>query len=101
MANRLVLNLRHNANTREDSEFRTRTGLEPPAFAEGPVIGNIGAPLRVLPIEWDEDMSESGELFKTENFQVANDLEARVENADAIRTADEQGGNGEIRETQQ
>ena len=45
---RLILNLIQGADQREDEEFRTRTGLEPPAFATGSFLGNIGGPLRTL-----------------------------------------------------
>ena len=54
ITNRLVLNLIHNANAREDSEFRTRTGLEPPTFASGPFLGSIGGPVRTLPDDFDD-----------------------------------------------
>ena len=55
MTNRLVLNLIHGANAREDSEFRTQTGLEPPTFATGPYLGNIGGPVRSLLDDFDEE----------------------------------------------
>ena len=48
LTNRLVLNLYEWANTRESSEFRTRTGFEPPMFATNSVMGSIGAPMRTL-----------------------------------------------------
>ena len=60
MVNRLILNLVQGADQREDSEFRTRTGLEPPKFATGSFLGSIGGPLRTLP----EDMGD--ELFEDE-----------------------------------
>lgn len=60
MVNRLVLNLSHGANAREeDSEFRTRTGLEPIFFASGPVLGNIGGPVRSFPDDWEDEMPDS------------------------------------------
>ena len=55
MLNRLILNLIQGANQREDSEFRTRTGLEPPMFAAGPILGNIGGPFRAFPDDMDSD----------------------------------------------
>ena len=58
--NRLVLNLNHTANAEEDSEFRTRTGLEPPEFAANPVLGNIGGSLRTLSENhYDDEVWES------------------------------------------
>ena len=56
--NRLILNLIHGANAREDSEFRTRTGLEPPTFATGPYLGNIGGPVRTLPDDFDDELEQ-------------------------------------------
>ena len=66
MTNRLALNLIQgasaSASAREDSEFRTRTGLEPPTFAAGPYLGNIGGPVRTLPHDFDDDFVDaSGE----------------------------------------
>ena len=55
MINRLVLNLIHGANARDDSEFRTRTGLEPPTFATGPYLGNIGGPVRTLSDDFEDE----------------------------------------------
>ena len=49
------MNLSHAADTSEESEFRSRTGIEPPTFAAGPVLGNIGGPLRTLPDDLDDD----------------------------------------------
>ena len=46
MVNRLILNLNHTADTREDLEFRSKTGLEPQNSATGSFLGNIGRPLR-------------------------------------------------------
>ena len=54
-SNRLILNLIHGANAQEDSEFRTRTGLEPPTFATGPYLGNIGGPVRSFLDDFDDD----------------------------------------------
>ena len=45
MVNRLILNLSQSVNVRENSDFRTRTGFEPPVFVEGPILGNIGGPV--------------------------------------------------------
>lgn len=56
MVNRLVLNLSDAVSAREDSEFRTRTGLEPPTFAAGPVLGNIGGSLRTFPDDLDDEL---------------------------------------------
>ena len=59
ITNRLVLNLSHAANGREDSEFTTRTNLDPPKFASGPFLGNIGGPVRSLPDEfYDEELED-------------------------------------------
>ena len=58
MVNRLVLDLIQGADTRGDSEFRTRTGVEPPMFATGPFLGNIGGPLRTLSDDTDDDYLE-------------------------------------------
>ena len=61
LVNRLVLNLCHAANTDEDSEFRSRTGLEPPNFASGPILGNIGGPVRTLSDDLDDGFPECDE----------------------------------------
>ena len=61
MVNRLILNLVQGADHREDSEFRTRTGLEPPGFASGPFLGDIGGPVRTLPDDVDDDIYEGYE----------------------------------------
>ena len=60
LVNRLVLNLNHAANAREDSdsELRTRTNLEPPTFAAGPFLGNIGGRVRSLSDEFYDDELE-------------------------------------------
>ena len=58
MVNRLILNLMHGVNAREDSEFRVSTGLEPPTFADGPFLGSIGGPLRILPDDFDDEVLE-------------------------------------------
>ena len=50
-----MLNLSYSANSREDSEFRTRTNHVLPAFAVGPFLGNIGGPVRSLPDEFYDD----------------------------------------------
>lgn len=62
--NRLVLSLCHAdaANTREDSEFRTRTGLEPPTFATGPILGKIGGAVRAFPDELNDEMLDGEEM---------------------------------------
>lgn len=59
MANRLVLSLSHAANERKDSEFRTRTGFEPPVFASGPALGNIGGPIPTFLDDLDDVSTES------------------------------------------
>ena len=70
LVNRLVLNLSHAVNTREDSEFRTRTNLEPPTFASGPFLGNIGGPVHTFadsPYDGDEAegaLTEDGVVFQ-------------------------------------
>ena len=54
--NRLILNLSHNANRREDEQFRIRTGLSLTTFESNPVLGNIGASLRTLPDDTSDDL---------------------------------------------
>ena len=56
IVNRLVLSLIHGANERDDSEFRTRTGIEPPTFAVGPFLGGIGGSLLTLPDDWEVEV---------------------------------------------
>ena len=47
MVNRLVLNLCNSASLRVDFLFQTPSGIEPPTFASrGPIIENLGAPVR-------------------------------------------------------
>ena len=57
--NRLVLNLSHAVNTREDTEFRSRTNLEPPVFSSGPYLGNIGGPVHTSMDPPYDDEAES------------------------------------------
>lgn len=77
MLNRLVLNLSHAANSREDTEFRSRTGLDPPVFASNPILGNIGAPLRMLPDDFYDDI-EPEILDERKSRPVVDDQEARL-----------------------
>ena len=58
IVNRLILNLIRGADDRagSDFEFQTRTGLEPPAFASGSFLGNIGGPVRTFPEDFDDDL---------------------------------------------
>ena len=65
----MVLNLSHAANTEEDLECYSRTGLEPPVFAINPLIGNIGAPLRTLLADYHDEESRGTEslIEKTHN----------------------------------
>ena len=37
---------------------RSRTGLEPPIFASGPILGNVGGPIRTLSDDFDEELQE-------------------------------------------
>lgn len=55
----MILNLSYSANTREEDEFRSRTGLEPPTFALNSIIGNIGAPVNTIPNGALEDTIET------------------------------------------
>lgn len=71
IVNRLILNLNHGANAREDSEFRTRTGLEPPAFVLGPVLGNIGGSVRTFP----DDLDNAEEILDDEERVDADNAE--------------------------
>ena len=61
MVNRLILNLVQGADNREDTEFRTRTGLEPPSFAAGSFLGDIGGPVRTLPDDMDDELYDGDE----------------------------------------
>ena len=83
MTNRLVLNLSHTANAREDSEFRSQTGLEPPLFAVNPVLGNIGASIRTVRKDldfFDDERTGEGDVLNVEDESVfgsrPGDLEA-------------------------
>ena len=60
LINRMIFNLSYAANYREESMFRSQTGLEPPTFATNAVLGNIGAPLRTLTNDDQEDGLEPG-----------------------------------------
>ena len=62
IVNRLILNLVQGADNREDTELRTQTGLEPPVFATGPFLGDIGGPLRTLPDNMDDELYEGDEV---------------------------------------
>ena len=59
ITNRLVLNLSKSANTREGSEFHTKTTLEPPIFAMGIPLGNIGGSVNTLPDDFYDEGKES------------------------------------------
>ena len=89
MTNRLVLNLSHTANTREDSEFRTRTGLEPPIFVNNSILGNIGGPLRTLPdgFEDDEDILRCEEIGVNIDGERTKDLQGLEEGRERIITS--------------
>ena len=50
-----MLNLSYTASAREDSEFRNRTGLEPPKLASESVLDGFGNPLRTFPDELYEE----------------------------------------------
>ena len=65
MVNRLILNLSYTSNTRDNSEFGTRSGLEPPAFAVTS-IGNFGGYVSTLHDNWDD------EVFKDETEMIAD-----------------------------
>lgn len=94
LINRLVLNLSHAANANDDSEFRTKTGLEPLSFASGPVLGNIGGPVRSFPDEdWEDEMPETEghemvELEMTRNETVGpSNVNGREGSDDAVNTS--------------
>lgn len=53
--NRLVLNLNYTANIRDDWEYHSQTGLDPPTFASNSVLGNIGGLVRSAPDDFDEE----------------------------------------------
>lgn len=66
LVNRLVLNLSQTADAREDSEFRTRTGVEPPVFVvTNSLLGNIGRSIRTVP--YDDLEGENIYVDKTIN----------------------------------
>ena len=64
-----MLNLTQAADTREDFEFRSRTGLEPPIFATSSVLGNIGEPLRTIPDDFEdfEEGDDDGDVEEPED----------------------------------
>ena len=75
------MNLIHGANAREDSEFRSRTGLEPPTFATGPYLGNIGGPVRTLPDEFDDELEQGDDgTINTGELESGLGAEAGVRN---------------------
>ena len=59
IVNRLVLNLSHSANEREESESRSSTKIEAPVFASNSFLGNIGGTMRSIPNDVDDDLSET------------------------------------------
>lgn len=65
VVNRLILNLSHVANTRKDSESRTRSDFETLAFARNSMIGNIGAPVRTYLDDLDENTANDEERGST------------------------------------
>ena len=88
MTNRLVLNLIHGADTREDSHFRTQTGLEPPTFAAGPYLGNIGGPVRTLPDDFDDELVEGGDGAINTEFKLGNESGVKnISNMDGLGEA--------------
>ena len=58
MVNRLILNLIQGADQSENSEFRTRSGQESPAFATGPYLSNIGGSVRTIFDNMDDELFE-------------------------------------------
>ena len=60
--NRLVLNLSNAANTQEDANFRLQTGLEPPLFATGSILGNIGGPVRTSLDDFEDEYLGSDDV---------------------------------------
>ena len=79
-----MLNLSHAVNTREDSEFRTRTNLEPPTFASGPFLGNIGGPVHTFSDypyddEVDGNVTEDGNGFQAEEGTDGSAINAKIE----------------------
>ena len=81
---RLILNLIQGADQREDEEFWTRTGLEPPAFATGSFLGNIGGPLRTLSNDMDDVSFEDGEA---ESIRSDSDTTTGPANVDVRKAA--------------
>ena len=79
MVNRLVLNLSHTVSTREDSEFRSRTGMDVPVFARHSVLGSIGNPVRTLPDEIYEDYNGDEER----GVDARSDEEMQSSNVDS------------------
>ena len=73
LINRLVLNLSHKTIANEDSEFRSRTGMEPPVFASNSILGHIGGPLRTLPDDMENDAFEGDEVIDAEDVADMTD----------------------------
>ena len=80
---RLVLSLSHAANTRDDSEFTRKTNLEPPQFASGPFLGNIGGPVRSLPDRfYDEEIEDD---VPADTNEIQDDRSRRSDTNDPVQ----------------
>ena len=72
MVNRLVLSLSQAAsfNAREDSEFRSRTGIGPPIFASGPILGNIGGPVHTFLDDFNDEVFEGDDEEFSKDMKI-------------------------------
>ena len=81
MTNRLVLNLSHTFNSPNES-VRTN-GLPSLNFASGPVLGNIGAPLRATASE-DDNNYEMGIFGRHPMVSDGESFHAETENEESM-----------------
>ena len=75
MTNRLVLNLSHTYNSPDESARTASAGLPSLSFASGPVLGNIGAPLRGA----GSGVEGRFEIDTVERCPISEGVDSRIE----------------------
>ena len=92
LVNRLVLNLAHTANGHENSELYTKTLLDPPVFATGSFLGNIGGPVRSFLDDMDLEDGAVGADGDSRDSSIDSEYMSSVEvrkgeNGDVLKIA--------------
>ena len=93
-----MLNLMQGAEQCEVSEHRTQTGFEPPMFAAGPFLGNIGGPICTFPDDMDDEYFDGDEAKNARNESDGADVLPIVVRAKEVIVAPASGARSD-RET--